>query len=84
MENTAYGATMCAERVSIFSAVAGGARRLSGLAVVTADGATPCGTCRQVLSEFADPEALVVLAAPEGAARVLSLGDLFPEPFGRQ
>ena len=43
---------MCAERVAIFSAVSQGERDFDVIAVVTANGGSPCGSCRQVMAEF--------------------------------
>ena len=48
IENSSYGATVCAERVALFSAVHEGEREFSALAVT----AVPCGICLQTLSEF--------------------------------
>ncbi len=82
VENAMYGATMCAERVAAFTAVAAGGRRLRAVAVVTRGGGTPCGACRQVLSELGGPEMVVAIASAEDAAyRILSLGDLLPEAW---
>lgn len=84
VENAAYPATICAERVAVASAVAHGARDFAQLAVAGAGPSvcTPCGTCRQVLYEFAP--ALEVLAAGEiGAPVRYVLGrDLLPHGFG--
>lgn len=52
VENAAYPTSVCAERVAIFKAVSEGEREFSALAVVTSNGGSPCGACRQVLSEF--------------------------------
>lgn len=82
VENAAYGASVCAERVAVWSAVAAGAERITAVAVVSSSGGTPCGCCRQVLAEFAAPETEVLVAAPDGPARRLSLGQLLPEAFG--
>lgn len=56
IENASYGLTMCAERVAIFTAIAFGARKIKGMAVfaLSRPFITPCGACRQVLSEFCD------------------------------
>lgn len=62
VENAAFGATLCAERVAVGQAVAAGQRRLVAVAVVadTPSPTTPCGTCRQVLSEFASDTVVIV------------------------
>ena len=52
IENAAYPTGICAERVAIFKAVSEGEREFLAIAVVTANGGTPCGSCRQVLAEF--------------------------------
>ncbi len=57
IENASYGLSICAERTAIFAAVAAGAREITAVALVTADGGTPCGACRQVLAEFLPPPA---------------------------
>ena len=84
VENASYGLTTCAERNAVAAAVVAGARRITAVAVVTdADPlASPCGACRQVLAEFADPEAVVVLAGPRGARTVRhTVGELLPASF---
>src|SRR5512140_3656450 len=52
VESAAYPTTMCAERVAVFKAVSEGEREFDVLAVVTENGGSPCGSCRQVLAEF--------------------------------
>ena len=52
VENAAYPTGICAERTAVFTAVSEGERHFQAIAVVTANGGTPCGSCRQVLSEF--------------------------------
>ncbi len=56
IENGAYGDTMCAERVALFKAVSEGEKEFEAIAIVggTEHPAYPCGSCRQVLSEFCD------------------------------
>ncbi|WP_369404878.1 cytidine deaminase [Piscibacillus salipiscarius] len=58
IENAAYPVTCCAERVAIFKAVSEGERDFESLAVIanTSRPVPPCGACRQVMSEFFDPE----------------------------
>jgi len=53
IENAAYPDSICAERVAMFSAIMEGERDFDAIAVVTRDGGSPCGSCRQVLAEFA-------------------------------
>lgn len=81
VENVSSGLTMCAERTAVCSAVAAGDRKWRALAVVTSDGAMPCGACRQVLAEFGDPEMPVYVATLDGAYQTLALGELYPHPF---
>lgn len=79
VENASYGASMCAERCAVFAAVNAGERELEAIAVT----ATPCGMCRQVLREFADPKTLkVFVARTEEDVREFTLADLLPESFG--
>lgn len=82
VENAMYGATVCAERVAIWTAVAAGARDFRALAVVTPSGGAPCGFCRQVMHELAGPDLVIALAAPEGAFERLRLADLLPRAWG--
>jgi cytidine deaminase len=52
IENAAYPTGICAERVAIFKAVSEGELEFDGIAVVTDNGGSPCGSCRQVMAEF--------------------------------
>ena len=52
VENAAYPTGICAERVAVFKAISEGERDFEVIAVVTDNGGSPCGACRQVLSEF--------------------------------
>jgi cytidine deaminase len=84
VENSTFGATICAERGAIMQMVAHGDDEPIACAVVTRDGGSPCGICRQVLAEFARdmPIVLVGLASPEGeSGTVVQLKDLLPLAF---
>ena len=81
VENAAYGCTICAERTAILKAVSEGDREFEAIAVVTNNGGSPCGPCRQVMREFA-PELTVIIADIQGNARVCTLVDLLPDSFG--
>jgi len=72
VENAAYPTSMCAERVAVFNAVTNGERQFIAIAVATTNGGTPCGACRQVLSEFGldiivivvDEDGIIIQEAP--------------------
>ena len=82
VENAAYPTGMCAERVAIFKAVSEGEREFSALAVVTSNGGSPCGACRQVLSEFG-VDTLVYLADEQGQlCQETNVAELLPGAFG--
>jgi cytidine deaminase len=65
VENAAYPTTMCAERTAVYKAVSEGEREFDAIAVVTDNGGSPCGSCRQVLAEFG-LETTVLIANGEG------------------
>jgi cytidine deaminase len=84
VEHAAYPVTMCAERSALFHAVAEGEREFDAISVVTDNGGAPCGSCRQVLSEFGLD--IVVLIA-DGEGRLIqetTVRDLLPSSFGPQ
>jgi len=82
VENAAYPDSLCAERVAAVKAVSEGERDFMALAVATANAASPCGSCRQFLSEFG-LETLIVLVDSQGASvKQMTLRDLLPEAFG--
>lgn len=85
VENAAYPTGICAERVAIFKAVSEGECDLVALAVVTSNAGSPCGACRQVFSEFASDDAVIVLAPVRGSKRKkFTMKQILPERFGPQ
>ncbi len=90
VENASFGLTMCAERSAIFTAVSNGQRDFTAVAIVasgkaphTPKGAlscTPCGACRQVLSEFGD-SIVVILERDDGSPWEMKLSELLPHQF---
>jgi cytidine deaminase len=82
VENASYGLTICAERAAVCAAVAAGHKEIVAVAVVTIGGHSPCGACRQVLSEFGPAmEVLLVDADNPANVRTTSLDKLLPEQF---
>ena len=83
VENASYGATICAERGAIMSAVAAGKRTYDAAVVITRgpDPASPCGMCRQMLYEFA-PRLPILLVAETGARKLVRLDEILPGAFG--
>lgn len=85
VENVSFGATNCAERTAIFTAIANGYKKgdFQAIAVAgdTADFLPPCSICRQVLAEFCLPEMPVYLTNEKKEILQLTLKDLLPYAF---
>ena len=82
IESASYGLTVCAERVAIWKALSEGERDFTDL-VIVADTETltpPCGTCRQIIWEFAK-HAKIVLANLRGQREEVHIIDLLPRAF---
>ena len=89
IENSSYGATNCAERTAIFKAVSDGIKSFKAIAVVgylegnePTDFAYPCGICRQVMSEFCEPDFKIIVAKAQDDYKVFTLSELLPQSFG--
>jgi cytidine deaminase len=84
VENVSYGLTICAERSALVAAVSqfGPEIRIEAVAVANLNNAAspPCGACRQMLSEFALPEAQVVFPAADGQ-RIMPFSAILPLAF---
>jgi cytidine deaminase len=84
VENVSYGLTICAERSALVSAVSrfGPEIRIRAVAVANLNNAAspPCGACRQMLAEFAAPDAPVVFPSADGV-RTLPFAELLPLAF---
>lgn len=81
VESAAYPTTMCAERVAVYKAVSEGERAFEIIAVVTDNGGSPCGSCRQVLAEFG-LETIVLIANGAGELlKEMTVAELLPEAF---
>lgn len=82
VENASYGLTTCAERTAIFKMISEGDTGIVSVAVVV-DGkrvVTPCGACRQVISEFADPECRIICSCDD-KTELFELAYLLPTSF---
>jgi cytidine deaminase len=81
VENAAYPTSICAERTAVFKAVSEGEREFEIIAVVTDNGGSPCGSCRQVLAEFG-LDTQVILADGQGkVVKETTVGELLPDAF---
>ncbi|MBQ9973433.1 MAG: cytidine deaminase [Oscillospiraceae bacterium] len=84
VENAAYGSTICAERTALLKAVSEGHRddwQTMAIAGRGEDYCWPCGSCRQMLHEFA-PGLRLLVARGDGAYVETTLDALFPNGFG--
>ena len=87
IENASYGATNCGERSAVFACYSQGYRKedIEGIAIVT-DGltlGTPCGICRQVLSELLEQDTPIYLSNNE-TEMTTSMQELLPFAFGKK
>jgi cytidine deaminase len=81
VENAAYPHTMCAERVAIFKAVSEGETDFEVIAVVTNNGGSPCGGCRQVMAEFGLDTIVLIADGAGKLQKVMTVAELLPEAF---
>ena len=81
VENAAYPHTMCAERVAIFKAVSEGETEFEAIAVVTNNGGSPCGGCRQVMAEFGLDMIVLFADGDEKLKKEMTVSELLPEAF---
>ncbi len=83
VENAAYGSCICAERTALVKAVSEGCRSFRRLAVVGngEDYCWPCGSCRQMLYEFA-PDLVILVGRKDHQFVTYTLRELMPHGFG--
>jgi len=84
IENASFGLAVCAERVAIFKAISEGSTKFKGIAVIgnTDKPCSPCGACRQVISEFGE-DILLIMANLKGDVKIKKIKELLPEAFGK-
>lgn len=83
VENASYGLTNCAERTAIFKMVSEGGRKIDAIAIVadTEGPVSPCGACRQVISEFSHKDTKVYLTNLQGNTSEWTVAELLPGAF---
>ena len=81
IESKAYPTTLCAERVAIFSAISQGYKDFSAMARITQAGAFPCGSCRQIIYEYAGNIPIYIAKDLDNYV-TQTISDLLPFPFG--
>ncbi|MGL4663447.1 MAG: cytidine deaminase [Clostridium butyricum] len=86
IENASFGATNCAERTAIFTGVASGETKIKVIAIAGSieEYTYPCGICRQVLCEFADGDAAVILVKNEDDYIVKTMEEVMPGAFRKE
>ncbi len=85
VENSSYGATICAERVAIGAAVASGEKGIKKIAIVSSSDrpCTPCGICRQVLAEFGPDTEIICTSVKGKKIEKFLLKNLLPHSFDK-
>ena len=85
VENANYSNSVHAEELALSKAVEAGHRNFSRIAVSSGarDGVTPCGMCRQSLSEFCADELRVICEGKDGPT-AYTLGELLPRAIGQE
>jgi cytidine deaminase len=81
IENAAYPAGMCAERVAIFKAVSEGENQFIAIALATRNGGSPCGICRQVMAEFGLDTQVLIADKNRKLIEETTVSELLPNAF---
>jgi cytidine deaminase len=82
VEIAVYSAGICAERTAVFKAVSEGERAFIAIAIATENGGSPCGVCRQVLSEFGLETLVLIIDGQGNIVLETTVDALLPEAFG--
>lgn len=82
-ENSSFGLTICAERNAIGTAIANGEKNIQAIAIYSpnSEDCSPCGACRQVVSEFCGPEGIDVITLTSEGLKIRNLNEILPERF---
>ncbi|HER23585.1 MAG TPA: cytidine deaminase [Candidatus Atribacteria bacterium] len=84
IENASFGLSLCAERTAIFKAISEGSTKFEAIAIIgdTVKPCSPCGSCRQVISEFSE-DVYLIMANLRGEVKVKKINELLPEAFSK-
>jgi len=84
IENASFGLTVCAERVAILKAISEGSTEFEAIAIIgnTNQPCSPCGACRQVVSEFGE-NIQIIMSNLKGDIKIKKIGELLPEAFSK-
>lgn len=82
-ENSSFGLTICAERNAIGTAITNGEKNIQAIAIYSpnSEDCSPCGACRQVISEFCGPEGIDVITLTSEGLKIRNLNEILPERF---
>ncbi len=81
VENRSFGLTICAERSALVAAISQGKKHFKALAISCPDAAypvSPCGACRQVISEFVRPDFPICFGGADGKLVETTMAELMP------
>lgn len=83
IENSSFSLTCCAERVAIFNAIANDETDFDCLVVTanTEEPVSPCGACRQVMSEFFNEQTEIYLMNSSDSIKKVNIEQLLPSSF---
>jgi cytidine deaminase len=81
VENASYSLCLCAERVAASAAIVQGYRQFQAIAIASVGGVSPCGACRQFLSEFGLSLPVIMADVLTGARQIRQLSQLLPDAF---
>lgn len=84
VENASYPAAICAERGALMKAISEGVQDFDVIVVATRNGGSPCGICRQMLSEFGVSLRIVMVDFEGEIALDTTLAELLPHSFTPQ
>ena len=84
IENASFGLTVCAERVAVLKAISEGSTKFDAIAIVgdTNRPCSPCGACRQVISEFGK-DIKIIMSNLKGDIKIKKICELLPEAFSK-